>query len=630
MTMSTGNHRNIGIQWLKRIRDFFLGEEPVAQAGGNRKPETLDAAFRLLAFILPIAVITLLLMVVKVYPFGERTIEPDLFFKRHLPLLEEFRDKLLSGDGLFLSGEHGFKTNFLARVGFYISGPMNLLSVLLPKEGLSSLLLLQTMLRAGFAGMGFFGFFLEKDRIRNGLLLALSSGYALSGYFVAYLWDFTLADSIVLLPFIFWGALRIIRGGRPTLYAVSLFLLLFSAWRTGTFIVLFLILFIPLLYMEEWRKGIPKISKVPLGIRFLIFSVLAAGGAAIILFPSFAVLQNGVSGREFYRLTRDFQMNFAIFDLGDRMLIRSLPAINGLLPNIYCGAFSLFLLPVFASCKKIAARERIYAFVILGIFHILTSMSFLDSVLNGPDFSGDVHSRQALPIVFLLLYMAARVLPHIGELSKKALTYSLLGVLVFLVLADHVGETQHSWQSVFGTLGAVVIYYFCIRTQGGPKKLHRLAIMIFLFVALAELGYGMLSGAGKYVPGFEPQYENHPGNPYIQDRRISDFIEEAEPFILLEDTRPVPDDFVSPGFSAGVLVTAVSALVFVLLHRLNPGNIAGGNKRKRNGVPTPEDPSDYSYGRKDRETEETMPEKIQPEAIDCTEAGPEPAERKDR
>ena len=220
--------------------------------------------------------------------------------------------------------------------------------------------------------------------------------------------------------------------------------------------------------------------------------------------------------------------------------------------------------------------------------------------------------------------------PHVGELSKKALTYSLLGVLVFLVLADHVGETQHSWQSVFGTLGAVVIYYFCIRAQGGPKKLHRLAIMIFLVVALAELGYGMLSGAGKYVPGFEPQYENHPGNPYIQDRKITDFIEEAEPFILLEDTRPVPDNFVSPGFSAGVLVTSVSALVFILLHRLNPGNIAGGYKRKRNGVPTPKDPSDDSYDRKDRETEETMPEKMQPEAIDCTEAGPEPAERKDR
>lgn len=450
--------------------------------GSGKKVILLTASF-----VIPVAVMTAILIIRKIHPFGTFSIIDGDLYSRYVPLLTELRRKLLEGDSLFYSWNIGYGVNFFAFFGTYLSSPLNLLAVFFPESGISDAIALQMLLRVGLSGLGFAFFVYEKDSCDNAFLPALSSAYALGGYMLAYILDISLADFIVLMPFVLLGAWRLIRGEKAVMFTVALFFLTLSAWRTGLYAGMFLILFLPLMYFEAGGKRMPGRSRVFMPLRFFICALIAFGAAAVILFPSLLAYRGAVTESGGFRFPEDLKMYFPFFTLGDRMMFRTVPELGQRVPNIYCGVAAMIMVPLFALNPRIPFRERLYAMILLGFLYITLSGSLIDYALNGLVLTREQHFRQALLIVILLLYMTSRAIRHVAEIPRKTIFYSMLGVFVFLVLNHETGETVRAWQSTYGTALLVFAYGFCVRALDGNPKRARLLAMIFLLITVTEL-----------------------------------------------------------------------------------------------------------------------------------------------
>jgi uncharacterized membrane protein YfhO len=462
------------------------------------------------AFIIPVAVMIVILYLYKVHPFGEFSLVNEELFRTYLPLLTELRRKILSGDSLFYSWNIGYGVNFFAYFGMFLASPLNLLAVFFPESAIPGVITLQVLLRVGLSGLGFAMLLLEKDQLRNAFLPALSSAYALGGYMLAYSRDSSVADAVVLLPFILLGTWRVIMGRRPILFTVSLFFLFVSALSASLYVGLFLTLMIPLFYMEAGGKHLEKHSKIPVGIRFVLYGILAVAGAAVILVPTLIAFRSGAGASQAvetgayagsapswiraatagpFKFPDDLKMYFTFFDLGDRMLFRTVPEIGLRMPNIYCGVAVMLLVPLFAFCDRIAFRERVYSLALVGFLYVTMSGSLIDYALNGLQITERNHFKQAFLLSFLLLYMAARALRYAETFSRRTVFLSVMGVFAFLVLDDHSGEVQRAWQAIYGTAALVLIFGMCVRALSGTARWHRAARTFFLIFIVAELSF---------------------------------------------------------------------------------------------------------------------------------------------
>lgn len=452
-----------------------------AMSAAIRKNALLSAAF-----LIPVAVLTVILYTRKIHPFGDYSPVSAEQFGTILPLLAEFRRKLLSADSLFFSWNIGYGVNFYAYIGMFLSSPLNLPVVFFPESAMPDLITLQILLRAGLSGLGFSLLLREKDQLRNAFLPALSSAYALGGFMLAYAREGYIADAVMLMPFVLLGAWRVIRGRRPVLYTVTLFLLIWSSWRAGIFIGLFLILMIPLLYMEAGGRHAEKTSRIPLGVRFALFSILAVAGAAVLLLPAWSAFYAEAGP---FAFPDDLKMYFTFFDLGDRLLFRTVPELSRRIPNIYCGVAVMFLVPLFAFCDRIAFRERVYSLALVGFLYVAMGGSLIDYALNGFQMTERHHFMQAFLLSFLLLYMASRALRHAGAFSRRTIFIAVLGVMAFLVIDDHSGEQQRAWQAIYGTAVLIVLFAMCVRALSGPVLWHRVARSLFLLLMVTELTF---------------------------------------------------------------------------------------------------------------------------------------------
>ena len=124
--------------------------------------------FLLLSFLVPFLVLGVVFARAKIYPFGDRQVLYSDCKQQYLPFLKEFQRKLKSGESLFYSWHSGMGTNFLSMIGYYISSPLNFLSIFLPVKYIREALAVFIMIRVGCASL-FTAMFLKHVYRRNDL-----------------------------------------------------------------------------------------------------------------------------------------------------------------------------------------------------------------------------------------------------------------------------------------------------------------------------------------------------------------------------------------------------------------------------------------------------------------------------
>ena len=494
-----------------------------------------------------------------IYPFGGNTFLSADLYHQYMPFFSELLHKIRGGENLGFSFHVGIGSNFLALFVYYLASPFHVLALLVPEAWLAEFIGYLVVVKIGLCGLSCFVYFREHFQTSPYAALLVSLFYALSGFLAAYNYNIMWLDCVILLPLIVLGLERLVREGRCGLYCVTLALSIYTNYYLSIMICIFLALYFLILLA---LNGV-KLRTIG---NFVLFSLLAAGMAAVLLIPeAAAILQTDFGDVDFPDTVDSY---FPVLDILARHFL-CVDTERGLdhWPNIFCGSAVLLLVPMYALNERISLRERLCRLALAGFFLFSFGTNLLDFVWHGLNFPDSLPARQSFLYIFLILTMCFEVLVHLDETRPQLILYGCLIAVGFILFCEKFVEHEdfrHGAKVL--TLLAVVGYgalLYLYRTRRDAKARSRLKI-IALAAALAELGVN--TGATSIWNTDREEYLGQQADY----RALYESVKEPGDFFRLEKfSRRTKNDGTLTGYpTASVFSSTMNSRVMDLYDRL--------------------------------------------------------------
>lgn len=430
----------------------------------------------IMAFVLPVLVLTYVFIGSMIYPFGKFCYLRTDLYHQYAPFFVEFKNKLSDGTGMLYSHHVGLGINFVALYAYYLASPLNWLVKLCPEAHVIEFITIMVLLKTGLAGLSF-AYYLVKhrnpdqadfdddfswdslslDEPEHGFGICLFGAfYALSGYMAAYSWNIMWLDCIVLFPMIMLGVERLITEKKSILYCVTLGLCILTNYYISIMICIFLVVYFFAVYFLKEEKGI--VDFFTAGIRFGFYSLVAGGMAAIVLLPEIAALKMTASGE--FSFPKKFENYFSIFDMLARH-IGNVQTEQGLdhWPNIYCGAAVFIMIALYIACKRISAKEKAVYFSMLFFLLMSFAINVLNFIWHGFHYPNSLPARQSFIYIFLVLFMCYRAYQYLYQTRPSLIIRTMWGSIALIILMQKLVTEDHFHPVVFYIAIVVVALY---------------------------------------------------------------------------------------------------------------------------------------------------------------------------
>lgn len=371
-----------------------------------------------LSFFIPFIALLIVIMTLKVYPFGENTYLPVDAFSQYTPYMDYLKDVFSGNNSIFYSLGKSLGGEMYGLFTYYLISPFNLLVILFSKEQMATAFYLILMLKTATAGTTFYVFLNRKEepKISN---LIFSSMYALSVVAITYGFNIMWLDSFILLPILCIGIENIVKYKNPILYTMILALILITNYYMGFMICIFACMyFVYQLIINNLKPVKETLRKIG---KFALFSILAAVISAVILIPSFIGIKEG-RVKEDDEENEGFKTNFEIQNVVSKFFTNAftLEEIgNEAMPPIFCGALANFLILMYFTNKKIKLREKIATLIIFAIFFAsfyIEKLHLLWMLGNPPAF---YRYRYIYGFTFMYVMIAAKSFENIKTGTKS-------------------------------------------------------------------------------------------------------------------------------------------------------------------------------------------------------------------
>jgi len=517
------------------------------------------------AFGLPFFICVIICIGNGVYPFGDNCILHIDMYHQYCPFFTEFLNKLQSGGSLQYSWNLGLGSDFVSLYAYYLASPLNFLILLCPKSHVIEFMTLLIILKISASGLTFFLYIRHHYKLvgkdgrmhKNQVIPAIvfSTAYALSGFVAAYSWDIMWMDCIALFPLIMIGLERLVQEKKAGLYYITLALCIFCNYYISIMICIFLVFAFVLLFFSQ-KKG-----KGGAILRFGWYSLLAGASSAILLLPEIAVLSVSGSAEGGFPKTAEFYFNI-LAELGRGAAVTSVYTGNDHWPNLYAGAFSLFLVWIYVLNRRISWKEKVPRIAMLAFFLVSFAENQLDYIWHGMHFPQALPGRQSFLYSFVLLSMGfAAVRKRKGTKIWHIAVAAIVSMMLLLLSGWYGDETVTEPVSLVITALFICVYAvtFVLTKITGKKK--RLAFAQFaVFVAVAELAINMAAtgfGTTSRVAYTEKQtdYEN------LLKTAKEDNEETGSGFYRVEDTeRKTKNDDSLYGYASATIFSSLMNL----------------------------------------------------------------------
>lgn len=372
----------------------------------------------------------------KYAPFGVNSLLMNDAIHQYYPLFGQYRDRLLSGEGILYSASGGLGFNFYALWTYYLSSPLNLLVIFFPVSQIDSAMNLLIIFKILLSGMTF-AYYLERKGGRgNYTIVPFACGYALSTFVLGYCYNIMWMDCLALFPVILDGLENLLEKGKWKQYVISLALCLWCSFYISFIICLFLVIW----FLFYKHPSIQDFFKK--GIKFALSSILSAGLASIVLLPAYLgiVQMQGHTVFPEFDWMGEFSEIFAgkeggIFAFSDPMSLNNELSYNA---NLYCGVFVLSLTILFFLAKDIQMLTKIKAAWLLLLFVLSFNNQALNFIWHGFHYQVGIPNRFAFLMLFLLLLLSFEAFQRIKEfkswqiLLSGILSCGVYGILYFL------------------------------------------------------------------------------------------------------------------------------------------------------------------------------------------------------
>lgn len=361
-----------------------------------------------LAFLMPVISMFIGYVINDVYPFGDQSILCSDLYNQYLPFFADLRDTLRNGGSLLFSWNLGLGSNFLALYAYYLASPFNWLLVFCPFKYLIEFMTVLIMVKMGLCGLSFAYYLSEHFQKKDFSVSIFSTVYAMCGFVCAYNWDIMWLDVIALTPLVILGLEKLVREKKWKLYCVSLALSILFNYYIAMILCIFLVLYflIQLIILPEelFRPG----HILGAAFQFAFFSLLAAGIAAVLLFPVASALSSTKYASSAF--PEKWEFYFTPFEAFSRHFINVDTEIGqDHWPNLYCSVGIFFMLPMYFLAKKIGIREKITNMVLLVFFLFSFSVNGLAFIWHGLNYPNCLPARQTFLYDFVLIVMFYQV-----------------------------------------------------------------------------------------------------------------------------------------------------------------------------------------------------------------------------
>lgn len=480
----------------------------------------------LLSSLIALLITQLVAYCYDLIPYGDMTVLRMDLYHQYGPLFGELYDRITSGESLIYSWNSGLGETFLGNFFNYLSSPFSTLILLFGHKNMTEAISCMIMLKAVFSA-GTFTYYIKKSLNQHN---AFSAGfgvlYAFCGYFVAYYWNLMWLDAMVFFPLVILGIENIINKGKPVLYCVSLAVVMISNYYMAYMVCLFSVVYFLTYYFanypitkkfDEFSENRSPLFKIKnslffsSGVKFAFYSAVSACLAAVALLPLVSVLSqsSATSGS----MPEEASKYFKAFDFLANHLANTEATIRSsgddVLPNVYCGILTVFLIPLYLYSKKISIREKASYVALLLFMYLSFNINYLNYIWHGFHFPNDLPYRFSFMYSFILLVMAIKALIHIKEYTGRQLLSVGVGFIAFIILVEkitskNVDDSSLIFSLVFSIGYVIILYLF------KDKKFQASAVSVLLLCTISSeiaLGntdkYSMNQPKSSYIEGYD-------------------------------------------------------------------------------------------------------------------------------
>ena len=452
-------------------------------------------------------------IIFSAFPFGDKTIMRMDLYHQYGPLFAELYDRVVNHKSFLYSWYSAGGSSFLGNYFNYLSSPLSALIFLFDKKDISTAITFLVFVKLVLSA-GSFSLYLKFSQNKsNYMTVALSLFYASSAYMLAYYWNVMWIDAMILLPVIALGIERIINGKAPTVYVISLALLLFSSYYMGfmccIFAVMYFIFYFCLTshitdkinpnakYRKKYTfKELYNNKFVNTGVKFAVGSIMAAALSAFSLIPVFMILRSSSATSDSFPET--FTAYFDIFDFltshlaGLETTIRS--SGEDVLPNIYSGIITIILAPLFILNKKVSLKEKACYIVFLVVLLFSFNNNCMNFIWHAFHFPNDLPFRFSYMYTFVILTMASKCLSRLDGIKAKDICYVGILWIFFIILAQKSPTEKISSLTIYFSLALVVIWCGFLYMIREKKAAKFISFSLCLIITFAEFCISVSNG----------------------------------------------------------------------------------------------------------------------------------------
>ncbi len=410
------------------------------------------------SFFIPSLLFFFVFILQRTYPFGNSSVLVLDLNGQYVYFFEALRRAIYGDASLLYSWSGTLGNEFIGNYAYYLASPLSYLVALFPKHAMTEFLLFLELLKCGLCGLTM-ALYLRKTRpLANEMItISIAIMYALSAYAIVMAHNTMWIDALILLPLIVFGIERLVLYGHFKLFICSFAVALMSNFYIGYMLCFFVFIYFFYYYIfASHRKSTQCVivdeggnnfinERFHFGKSFLRIagaSVIALLIACAIILPTYYSLTLGKTTFS----TTDW--NFVLFETpeSDNLFFKFTPIdfISKLFigsydsvrrsgfPFIYCGMFTLILVPVYFISKRVTLRQKIGAAAILTVLFLLMIVSPLDLIMHGFQEPNWLNYRYSFVFSFMMLVFAHRGLEllHTVKFKKTVIVASVWVALV--------------------------------------------------------------------------------------------------------------------------------------------------------------------------------------------------------
>lgn len=449
--------------------------------------------YYLLAFFIPLIIVTAADIAMGVHPFGDRAVLIIDSYHQYAPFFSDFYDKIVNGGSLLYSWNGGLGINFWAITAYYLASPLNALFLLVPRGLLIEVFTLIIILKISLSGLSFAYYVSKHYKKYDVTIVYFSLFYALSGWVLGYNWNIMWLDCIFIFPLIMLGLEKLMREGRGFMYGTALAVCIICNYYISIMVCMFLVLYFFVLFIQKRSKSFRLF--LDRGLKFAGYSLLAGAAGAVLLIPAFFALMQTHSAESAFPAVFKFYKNFWDI-LSQHMAVVEPTDLSGM-PNLYCGVIVIMFVILYLFRPKTPVSHKVTKMGLLIFMIFSCNVNFLDYIWHGFHYPNSLPNRFTFIYIFILLTMCYEVFLVLRSYKLWQYFAAFIGSLCFVMLAYAFGKEKKEIYVYIVTMALLWIYFILMNFYKTHKGSGRLFKNVWLFVFVIEAAangiFGLLS-----------------------------------------------------------------------------------------------------------------------------------------